>query len=95
MDMRDAVHLENLCARISENGELVGKIVFIDGFGNLITNIDFKKLNEVYRAGQEKRIRIQIGSHVITGLSEIYGSVQSEIPLALIGSRGYLEIAVQ
>ena len=44
--------------------------------------------------GQEKKIRIKIGSHVIAGLSEIYDSVQFKTPLALIGSRGYLEIAV-
>ncbi len=94
IDMHDAVRLDNLCARISENGELVGKIVLIDDFGNLITNIDFKKLSEIYRAGQKKRIQIKIGSHVVKGLSEIYGSVQSKIPLALIGSRGCLEIAV-
>jgi hypothetical protein len=94
IDLRDAVHLDHLCARISENGELVGRIIVIDDFGNLITNIDFKKLSEVYLTGQEKIIQIKIGSHVITGLSETYDSEQSKTPLALIGSRGYLEIAV-
>jgi S-adenosylmethionine hydrolase len=94
IDLRDAVHLDHLYARISENGELVGKIVAIDDFGNLITNIDSKNLSEVYPTGQEKKIQIKIGSHVITGLSETYGSVRSKTPLALIGSRGYLEIAV-
>ncbi len=94
IDLRDAVHLDYLYARISENGELIGKIVVIDDFGNLITNIDFKKLSEVYLTGQEKKIQIKIGSHVITGLSETYDSVRSKTPLALIGSRGYLEIAV-
>ena len=94
IDLRDAVHLDHLYARISENGELVGKIVVIDDFGNLITNIDFKKLNDVYLAGQEKKIQIKIGSHVITGLSGTYDSVRPKTPLALIGSRGYLEIAV-
>ena len=94
IDLRDAVRLENLYARISENGELVGKIVVIDDFGNLITNIDFKKLSEVYQIGQEKKIQFKIGSHVITGLSETYDSVQAKTPLVLIGSRGYLEIAV-
>jgi S-adenosylmethionine hydrolase len=92
--LRDAVHLDHLYARISENGELVGRIIVIDDFGNLITNIDFKKLSEVYLTGQEKIIQIKIGSHVITGLSETYDSEQSKTPLALIGSRGYLEIAV-
>ena len=94
IDLRDAIHLDHLHARLSENGELVGKIVVIDDFGNLITNIGFKKLSEVYLIGQEKKIQIKIGSHVITGLSGTYDSVRSKTPLALIGSRGYLEIAV-
>jgi S-adenosylmethionine hydrolase len=91
--LQDAVHLDNLGAYFSENGELVGKIVTVDNFGNLITNIDFNKLKEVHQTGQEI-IQILIGSHVISGLSETYNSVQSKTPLALIGSRGYLEIAV-
>ncbi len=94
IDRRDAVHLDDLYARISENGELVGKIVGIDDFGNLITNIDFKKLSEAYPSGQEKKIQIKIGSHAITGLYETYSSVQPKTPMALVGSRGFLEIAV-
>lgn len=94
IDLPDAVHLDDLYASISENGEFVGQIVVIDDFGNLITNIDFKKLPEVSLTGQEKKIQVKIGSHVITGLSEIYDSVESNTPLALIGSRGFLEIAV-
>ena len=65
----------------------------VDNFGNLITNIDFRKLEKMRQAGQEL-IQIKIGSHVISGLSETYNSVQSKTSLALIGSRGYLEIAV-
>ncbi len=91
--LEDAVQLENLCAHFSENGELVGKIVTVDNFGNLITNIDLNKLEKMHHAGQE-RIQIKIGSHVISGLSDTYNSVQSNTSLALIGSRGYLEIAV-
>ena len=91
--LQDAVHLDNLCAHFSENGELVGKIVTVDNFGNLITNIDFDKLEKVHQAGQEI-IQVKIGSHVISGLSKTYNRVQSNTSLALIGSRGYLEIAV-
>ena len=91
--LKDAVHLDNLSAHFSENGELVGKIVTVDNFGNLITNIDFTKLEKMHQASQEP-IQIIIGSHVTSGLSETYNNVQSNTSLALIGSRGYLEIAV-
>ncbi|MEE4605798.1 MAG: SAM-dependent chlorinase/fluorinase [Desulfobacteraceae bacterium] len=91
--LQDAVQLDNLCAHFSEKGELVGKIVAVDNFGNLITNIDFRKLEKIRQAGQEL-IQIKIGSHVIRGLSETYSRVESNTSLALVGSRGYLEIAV-
>ncbi len=94
LDLRDAMQLDDLHACMSENGEIVGKIVDIDDFGNLISNIDFKKLSNVYQSGQNKRIRIKIGSSVVTGICETYDSVQPKTPLTLIGSRGYLEIAV-
>jgi S-adenosylmethionine hydrolase len=94
MDLQDAVRLDRLYARISENGEIVGKVVFIDDFGNLITNIDKKKLSEVCRAGQEKKIQVEVGSHVIEGLFETYTNVPSKTPVVLTGSCGYLEIAV-
>ena len=94
IDLQDAVHLDCHYARISGDGDIVGKIVAIDDFGNLITNINYKKLSEVLSTGQEKKIQINIGRHVITGLSQFYGNVQPNTPLALIGSRGYLEIAV-
>ena len=94
MDLRHAVYLDGLHAIVSANGELVGKIIAIDDFGNLITNINFEKSSEMLLSGQEKKIQVNIGSHVIAGLSEIYSSVPSQTPLALIGSRGYLEIAI-
>ena len=92
--LQEAVRIDNLHAYFAEDGELIGKIVFVDKFGNLITNIGIDKLNEVYQAGQEKGIQIKIGPHIITGLAETYGNVTPMNPLALIGSRGFLEIAV-
>lgn len=94
IEMRDVICLDNLYASILEDGELVGKIVTIDRFGNLISNIHSKQLAEIYQICRRKEILIKIGSHVIHGISETYESVESQTPLALIGSRGYLEIAV-
>jgi S-adenosyl-L-methionine hydrolase (adenosine-forming) len=94
IDLREVVQIDELHARMTEDGELVGKIIAIDNFGNLITNIPYKMLGELLQTGREKNIQVKIGSHLITGLSETYDNVRSNIPLALVGSRGYLEIAV-
>jgi S-adenosylmethionine hydrolase len=79
---------------LSEKGEWIGAIVWIDRFGNLITNIDQNSLDKFCRANPQKKILFQIGDHKITGLSRNYASVKAQSPLAVIGSRGYLEIAI-
>lgn len=90
----DIVHLKDLACQVTESGELIGKIVSIDRFGNLISNIDRFQLRDFCRSEPSKQIRIAIGSLTIQGLVKTYANEASEAPLALIGSRGYLEIAI-
>ncbi|MGB5157048.1 SAM hydrolase/SAM-dependent halogenase family protein [Desulfobacterium sp. N47] len=79
---------------ISDNGELTGEIVSIDRFGNLITNIDTKKLDEFFLIAGEKNFHIIVGNKKIDKLSLAYEHAGQNNPLAIIGSRGFLEIAV-
>ena len=94
INVADIVRLEGLNCRISESGELIGKIVSIDRFGNLITNIDANSLEAFCRTETVKGLQIQIGSLIICGLSNTYSDGAPAAALALIGSRSYLEIAV-
>ena len=68
-----------------------GWIVHIDRFGNCITNIP-RSLYE----DQENNLETKLyaGSAVIEGIANTYGDVEKGEPLALFGSSGYLEIAV-
>ena len=93
-DVKDIVRLKGLNCRISQTGELIGKIVSIDRFGNLITNIDSISLAAFCQTSALKHALIHIGSLVISDLSRTYSDVAPTAPLALIGSRNYLEIAV-
>jgi S-adenosylmethionine hydrolase len=79
---------------ISNKGELVGAIVSIDHFGNLITNIDSNCLRNFCRPDAGKKPEIRIGNSKITDLSKSYEDNGSNSPLVIIGSRGYLEIAI-
>ena len=88
------VHLKDLNCRLSESGELVGKIISADRFGNLITNIDLNSLTNYGKTDPKHRLQVSIRSHVINGLSETYANTDPGSPLALIGSRSHLEIAV-
>jgi len=67
-------------------GTLVGRIVHIDHFGNLITNFKREDL-------PEEPFAVEVSNRFISRLSRTYG--ESEGLLALIGSGGYLEIAVK
>jgi S-adenosylmethionine hydrolase len=70
------------------DGSLVGHIIHIDGFGNLITDIKSGDLPKGKRA-----LTIEVGGQLISGLSHTYA--EGSGLLALIGSDGYLEIAVK
>jgi len=69
------------------DGSLVGHILHIDSFGNLITNI---KIDDLPHKNQ--LITIEVGSQLIHGLSRTYA--ESRGLLALIGSSGYLEVSL-
>jgi S-adenosylmethionine hydrolase len=77
----------------SDSGELRGTVIAIDRFGNLLTDITEELIPRPGTEG-DCRIEIRIGSTNISGLSACYDSVSQGIPLALIGSRGSLEISV-
>jgi len=70
------------------DGSLVGHILHIDSFGNLITNIKSADLPET-----EQAITIEIATQLISGLSGTYA--EGKGLLALIGSSGYLEISLK
>ncbi len=74
-------------SRTSEN-TLVGHILHVDSFGNLITNILSSDLPQA-----KEPITIEVGTQLISGLSRTYA--EDEGLLALIGSSGYLEIALK
>jgi len=79
---------------ISDKGDLTGIIVSIDHFGNLITNIGENTFNNVCGTHKKKELEIRVDDHTIKGISCSYGGVKNNNPLAIMGSRGYLEIAV-
>jgi S-adenosylmethionine hydrolase len=79
---------------ISDHEELIGEVVSIDRFGNFITNIDTKILDEFCSTKAEQGIQIIVGTKKIEYLSKSYADAGEKTPLAIIGSRGFLEIAV-
>jgi hypothetical protein len=70
------------------NGSLVGHILHIDSFGNLITNVNRHDLPEA-----RETITVEVGGRLIKGLSRTYA--ESQGLLTLTGSSDYLEISLK
>ena len=80
--------------RVSADGELIGEVVSIDRFGNLVTSIGQDRLASFLEDRQADAACFVVGRYRIDGLSASYDSVNKDQPLAIIGSRGVVEIAV-
>jgi len=89
IDPARAVRVEGLRACLQASGEVCGRIIHIDRFGNLISNIDAGALKP-----RGSSWEVACGSVRMQGLSGTYADAAPGTVLALIGSRGYLEIAV-
>jgi S-adenosylmethionine hydrolase len=76
------------CPRSEPDGTLVGNILHIDNFGNLITSLKSRDLPP-----ETTSITLEFGNKEISGLSHTYGT--GEGLLALIGSSDHLEIALK
>jgi S-adenosylmethionine hydrolase len=75
-----------------KNDTLVGEVLHVDGFGNIITNISEKKLVQNNMKGTVN-VKLARGKLKLA-FCRAYGEMKSHELLALIGSHGFLEISV-
>jgi S-adenosylmethionine hydrolase len=75
-----------------KEGKLVGKVIHIDTFGNLVSNIDEGLLSPF---SKDQSCFINVGRRTIQGLKKGYWEAMKNEPIALIGSGGFLEISVR
>ena len=77
---------------LSPDGKLTAEIIYVDSFGNLITNVN-KEVMDRMKVGTE-RVSITMGRRRINGICSSYTDVGDNEALAIFGSSGYLEISV-
>jgi len=71
---------------------LIGEVIHIDGFGNIITNFREEELKSMRIKGI---INIEFnGAKLRLKLCKAYAEVKAQKPLAIIGSHNFLEISV-
>jgi S-adenosylmethionine hydrolase len=71
---------------LDPEGNLVGRVLHVDRFGTLITNI---KNNDL----PGKDVMIEMAGYCIQGISDYYA--QKEGVMAIVGSSGYLEVSLR
>ncbi len=76
---------------IKEKGRIEGEILHVDDFGNIITNIKYDEFNCL---GKDL-LQIELAQHKLQlKLSKTYTTGKAQQLLLLIGSHGYMEIAI-
>jgi S-adenosyl-L-methionine hydrolase (adenosine-forming) len=76
---------------VKGENSLIGEVLHVDDFGNIISNIYAKDIAEL----RESMLSIELYSQKFqVKLSRSYADAKLQEPLALIGSHNYLEIAI-
>ena len=80
-----------------EGKSLVGRIVYVDRFGNLISNVTPLHLQEVQGVTKKSsaEITIRVGGAVVQGLVTAYAQGDALAPRALVNSNGHVEVFIK
>ncbi len=71
------------------NGSLIGEVLHVDSFGNIVTNIPQKEIT------QAKKINVKLQNLSLNiNFGKTYNQANPKEVIALIGSHGFLEIAL-
>lgn len=80
---------------VNETGEISGRAVYVDAFGNIITNISETYLTALFEgAVQWKNCMMRVAGKTIKGIMTYYEQGELGKLMALVNSWGYVEIAV-
>jgi S-adenosylmethionine hydrolase len=73
-------------------GALKGVVLRVDSFGNLVTNFMAEDLPQAMST--DGKIRMQVGGKRVEKLAQTFAQGAAGEPVAVVGSSGFLEIAV-
>ena len=73
-------------------GVMIGEVLHVDNFGNIITNISEKEIARIHTNGM---VNVELPNRKFElKFCKAYAETKPREPLALIGSHNYLEIAI-
>jgi S-adenosylmethionine hydrolase len=77
----------------TRQGKIAGEIIAVDYFGNLQTNIGENSLKGL-QTDENMTVKVTVKNKTIFGIKSAYSQIAPGGLLAIIGSRGFLEITV-
>ncbi|MBX7183417.1 MAG: SAM-dependent chlorinase/fluorinase [Bacteroidia bacterium] len=90
--VKDSIQKQLFFNPVLEEKRITGAVIYIDGFGNIFTNITKDSFDQTFK-GKGIKIVMKNLSHTISGISQVYGDVMPGEILAFFNSVGLLEIA--
>jgi S-adenosylmethionine hydrolase len=91
----DAIERLDLGEIIEDGATINGAIIYVDGFGNLISNIDRARAWRLATSFAGAALWITIADSAPIPIRETYGDARKGDPLAMFGSFDLLEVAVR
>ncbi len=76
-----------------DDGALRGAVVYVDRFGNALTNLTTEELARAFPRLAESALEVRIHGRRIAGVSRSYGDAPIGTLVAILGSSGRLELA--
>lgn len=92
--LKEIVRLTPSLPRKISDREIVGHVLCVDTFGNLITDVTEAVLEELLNRSKARRIRILIRDQEIVRVRQTYSEGKENELIAVVGSSGHLEISV-
>ena len=83
---------EGLARPVFDNGVLTGRVVRVDRFGNLVTNLDRRSCERVTEGAAS--VHLTVGGHTIARIVSTYADLAPGEVGALFGSTDHLECAM-
>jgi S-adenosylmethionine hydrolase len=87
--------LDALLAVAHSPRALIGRVIYVDGFGNLVTNLTRAHIEAFAGRTPQDRLLVRLGRRRPIALGGTYGDAPPGKPLALFGSFGMLEVAIR
>ena len=75
------------------NGHARGRVVYVDRFGNLVTNLQLSTLDQAFPGGDTSHWKLRVKNVTLIGLSKSYGHARHGELLFYRGSTDRIEIA--